>query len=59
MSFRTETVFEINRGSVVDRYRLVTTGNLMEVDRNFPHNTHGLLITDFFESSLKKINNPE
>lgn len=57
MSFRTETVFEINRGSTVDRYRLVTTGNLITVDRNFPNNTHGLLITDFFESSLKKINN--
>ncbi len=57
MSFTTETVFEINRGSVVDRYRLITTGNLMTVDRNFPNNTHGLLITDFFESSLKKLNN--
>ena len=57
MPFTTETVFEINRGSVVDRYRLITTGNLMTVDRNFPNNTHGLLITDFFESSLKKLNN--
>ncbi|HEA21109.1 MAG TPA: conjugal transfer protein TraK [Pricia antarctica] len=54
MPFRTETVFEINRGSAVDRYQLITTGNLVPVDRNFPHNTHGLLITDFFESSLKK-----
>ncbi len=57
MPFRTETIFEINRGSVIDRYQLVTTGNLITVDRNFPNNTHGLLITDFFESSLKKINN--
>ena len=57
MAFRTETVFEINRGSAVDRYRLITTGNLIIVDRNFPNNTHGLLITDFFESSLKKLNN--
>lgn len=57
MSFSTETVFEINRGSAVDRYQLITTGNLITVDRNFPNNTHGLLITDFFESSLKKINN--
>lgn len=56
-SFRTETVFEINRGSVVDRYRLLTTGDLLIVDRNFPNNTHGLLITNFFENSLKKINN--
>lgn len=57
MSFRTETVFEINRGSSVDRYQLITTGNLITVDRNFPNNTHGLLITDFYESSLKKLNN--
>lgn len=55
-SFRTETVFEINRGSVIDRYQLITTGNLITVDRNFPNNTHGLLITGFFENSLKKIN---
>jgi hypothetical protein len=53
--FKTTTIFEINRGSVVDRYELVTTGDLITVDRNYPKNTHGLLITDFFESSLKKV----
>lgn len=53
--FKTTTVFEINRGSVVDRYELLTTGGLITVDRNYPKNTHGLLITDFFESSLKKV----
>ena len=58
-SFRTETIFEINRGSIVDRYQLITTGNLMNVDRNFPNNTHGLLITNFFENSLKKLNNQQ
>lgn len=56
MPFRTETVFEINRGSVIDRYQLITTGNLITVDRNFPSNTHGLLIANFFEISLKKVN---
>ncbi len=55
--FRTETIFEINRGSVVDRYQLITTGRLIKVDRNFPNNTHGLLITKFFENSLRKISN--
>ena len=55
--FRTETVFEINRGSITDTYKLITTGNLIMVDRNFPNNTHGLLITDFFENSLRKIEN--
>lgn len=55
--FRTTTLFEINRGSVVDSYELVTTGGLVRVDRHFPNNTHGLLITDFFENSLRKIPN--
>ncbi|MDP5361695.1 MAG: hypothetical protein NWP79_06055 [Paracoccaceae bacterium] len=30
-------------------------GNLIRVDRHFPNNTHGLLITNFFENSLKKL----
>jgi len=54
--FQTKTIFEINRGTVVDRYELISTGNLIVVDRNFPKNTHGLLITDYFEKSLKKLN---
>jgi len=56
-SFKTITHFEINRGMVTDRYELITTGNLIQVDRNFPNNTHGLLITNFFEKSLKKLSN--
>ena len=56
ISFQTETIFEINRGSIIDRYQLITKGNLLQVDRNFPNNTHGLLITNFFENSLKKLN---
>ena len=54
-SFRTTTSFEINRGAVVDRYELITTGELIQVDRQFPRNTHGLLIINFFENSLRKI----
>lgn len=57
--FETKTIFEINRGSVVDTYELITTGNLIHVDRNFPKNTHGLLITDFFENTLRKLENYE
>ncbi|MGJ5641496.1 conjugal transfer protein TraK [Formosa sp. S-31] len=53
--FHTTTVFEINRGSIVDHYELITTGTLIHVDRNFPNNTHGLLITDFFEHTLRKL----
>lgn len=53
--FSTTTRFKINRGKVVDSYELITTGNLITVDRNFPNNTHGLLITDYFEKSLKKL----
>jgi hypothetical protein len=55
--FKTTAIFEINRGTVVDRYELVSTGNLIVVDRNYPTNTHGLLITNYFENTLKKINN--
>ena len=54
-SFKTVTIFEINRGKAVDSYELVTTGKLIHVDRQFPQNTHGLLITDFFENSLRKL----
>lgn len=57
--FSTITVFKINRGKVTDIYELKTSGKLIHVDRNFPHNTHGLLITGFFENSLKKIENYE
>jgi len=53
--FKTRTVFEINRGTVVDTYELISTGNLIVVDRNYPKNTHGLLITNYFENTLKKI----
>ncbi|WP_323028453.1 hypothetical protein [Gelidibacter japonicus] len=55
--FITTTIFEINRGSIIDTYELVSTGNLILVDRNFPNNPHGLLITDYFENTLKKISN--
>lgn len=35
-AFRTVTIFEINRGSTIDTYELVSTGKLLAVDRNFP-----------------------
>ena len=54
-SFTTTTIFEINRGTIIDRYELVSTGNLIMVDRNFPNNPHGLLITNYFENTLKKL----
>ncbi|WP_350288976.1 conjugal transfer protein TraK [uncultured Croceitalea sp.] len=55
--FKTVTVFQINRGSVIDTYELMTTGALIHLEkRNFPKNTHGLLITDYFEKTLKKVN---
>lgn len=55
-SFRARTVFVVHRGNVRDRYELITTGELVEVDRNFPNNPHGLLIGNFFERSLFKLN---
>lgn len=57
--FETTIVFEINRGSIIDTYELGTSGNIIHVDRNFPNNTHGLLITDFFEKTLRKIQTDE
>ncbi|WP_373055903.1 conjugal transfer protein TraK [Zunongwangia sp. H14] len=53
--FSTRTVFRINRGSIEDTYELITTGKLLPVERQFPQNTHGLLITDFFEKRLRKM----
>ncbi|WP_026302569.1 conjugal transfer protein TraK [Psychroflexus tropicus] len=53
--FQTTTVFEINRGASIDRYELISTGRLMIVDRHFPNNPHGLLISEYFEKSLKRI----
>ncbi|WP_117884223.1 conjugal transfer protein TraK [Aureibaculum luteum] len=52
--FECIVLFEINRGTMVDTYELTTTGSLIHVERNFPNNTHGLLITNFFEKTLKK-----
>lgn len=55
-SFTTTTLFEINRGNIIDTYELLSSGNLILVDRNFPNNPHGLLITNYFENTLKKLN---
>ncbi|MEX0313637.1 MAG: conjugal transfer protein TraK [Allomuricauda sp.] len=55
--FETTVIFEINRGSIIDTYELTTSGNIIHVDRNFPNNTHGLLITNFFENKLRKVQN--
>jgi len=54
--FSTRTRFEVRRGEITDTYELITTGKLVQVERNFPHNPHGLLVTEFFEKSLKKLN---
>ncbi|CDF80843.1 conjugative transposon protein TraK [Formosa agariphila KMM 3901] len=53
--FQTVTVFEINRGTTIDTYELESSGDLIMVDRNFPKNTHGMLITNYFENTLKKV----
>jgi hypothetical protein len=54
-SFETKTIFEINRGASTDIYELISSGQLIRIDRNFPNNTHGFLITNFFENSLRKL----
>jgi hypothetical protein len=50
-----DVIFELNRGSIIDTYELISTGKLLPVDRHFPNNPHGLLITDYFENSLRKL----
>ncbi|SFU78480.1 hypothetical protein SAMN05216480_12714 [Pustulibacterium marinum] len=57
--FRTVVLFEIKRGTVTDTYELVTTGKLIGVDRSFPENPHGLLLTEFYEQSLRKLTEEE
>jgi len=57
--FRCRTLIEVHRGAVTDTYELLTSGKLMEVERQFPNNPHGLLITDFFENTLRKMENHE
>jgi len=57
--FKTVTIFQINRGAITDTYELISSGNLINVDRNFPHNPHGLLVTDYFENSLRKLEDYE
>ncbi|MFS4467521.1 conjugal transfer protein TraK [Maribacter sp. 2210JD10-5] len=54
--FQSKTIFEINRGATTDKYELITTGDLIFGNRHFPNNTHGLLITNYYEKTLKKIN---
>ncbi len=54
--FKTTTVFEVNRGTVVDRYELITTGSISKLEkRHFPNNPHGLWISNYFENTLRKI----
>ncbi|PCE63007.1 conjugal transfer protein TraK [Sediminicola luteus] len=54
-AFKCTTVFDLRRGGSIERYELVSRGRLLAVDRKFPENPHGLLITDYFEESLRKI----
>lgn len=58
-AFETRTVFVIHRGKGSDTYELLSSGKLIRVQRNFPHNPHGLLITEYFENSLRKLNSHE
>lgn len=54
-SFTSTIEFKVIRGAITDRYQMVTSGNLLKVDRHFPRNPHGLLITNYYENSLIKL----
>ncbi|MGM0934568.1 MAG: conjugal transfer protein TraK [Bacteroidota bacterium] len=53
--FTAEVILKITRGEVNDLYNLKVTGQLIKVARKFPENPHGLLITDYYEQQLIKI----
>ncbi|UNY98329.1 conjugal transfer protein TraK [Zhouia spongiae] len=53
--FQTKVLLEVHRGAVTDHYQLITSGALQPTSRSFPENTHGLLITEFYENQLKKL----
>lgn len=53
--FTAEVILKIIRGEVSDRYNLRASGQLIKVARKFPENPHGLLITNYYEEQLKKI----
>ncbi|MGY5851138.1 conjugal transfer protein TraK [Salegentibacter sp. F14] len=53
--FTAVLILKISRGENIDRYHLTVTGKLIQVDRKFPENPHGLLITDYYEKQLKKV----
>lgn len=55
--FNTQVFFSIYRGNAREAYQLMTSGKLLPVQRSFPKNPHGLLITGFYENRLLKISN--
>lgn len=57
--FETVNIVEVRRGEISDYYEIRTSGNIIEVDRNFPKNTHGLLVTNFFENGIRKLEDYE
>lgn len=55
IQFQTTIVFNVVRGESKEKWERITTGNVSRVKRSFPYNPHGLLISRFFEKSLKKV----
>ncbi len=54
--FKTSLILSLQRASITDYYEIVVSGNIVLLDtRHFPENPHGMLITNFFEESQKKI----
>lgn len=53
--FQTTVLFTVTRNTTTDTYKLVTKGNIVKIERNYPHNPHGLLIKNFYEQQLNLI----
>ena len=53
--FRVDATLVIKQGLDKKAYQFTATGNIALVDRNYPLNPHGLLITNFIEKSKEEI----
>lgn len=55
--FRVKSTITIKQGKEEIKYSLETTGTIVNVNRNYPLNPHGFLITSLVEGNLNKLSN--
>lgn len=58
-TFAATAFIEVSReGAIPDTYKLQVSGQLINVNRDYPKNPHGLLIINYLEQPLQKIEAP-